>query len=1178
MNKSWTPSQEKAVEARGMQVLVSAAAGSGKTTVLTERVKNILSDIDNPCSVSEILVVTFTRAAATEMRDRIYDALKELCSIGSGGSDYLRRQMMLLPTADICTIDSFCAKIVRENFSKADVGVDFKILDEKDIAEIMHECLETVINELYDENDESFRALTTMFLNERDDRLLGEVIETLYNYSRSYPSPEKWLEDLAASFSCEKGPDDTIWADTIYKFVGMFCDYYYKRLNRCVALMEDSGGFSPDYLRRFTLSADNVLLLKNAVDNRDWNGLVLLIREGLVVKIPARNSKVDEELKKMTQDVFAEFEDDAEGLVKRMLPTTDEHKCDSERLYPIVGKLCDAVKRLTSVLSETKKELNSYTFDDILHKCIDLLIEFGDGDEWSLTPVGETLRSKYKEILIDEYQDTNEAQNIIFEALSDNCRNLYCVGDVKQSIYRFRLASPELFMKLRRNLPGYDGEIHPSQITLDKNFRSREGIDKAVNYVFKTLMSREIGEIDYDEREELAFGADYYPEKNSPDTEIICIDANGMKAAEATLAEADVVADYIKRVLDSGVTVTTKKGVRPVRASDICVLLRSVKNKVKFYTDALEKRGINSSAVLDGDISDSKEILLLGSLIKAINNPLLDVSMISVLLSPVFGFTADEVSEIRMIDRNADLFICLEKYAENSVKAKHFLKKLSQYRNASSALPVDEFVKYLIDDTGVTDIFLSMPDGDMRRANLRGFIRFAEDFTKSGRIGLNAFVRYFDNAVENGSLHSHTSTSVADGVSFMSIHKSKGLEFPYVIIADCAKGFNKQDSHKSLLLSRETGIGLKIRDDELFSKYHTVSSAATEKSVLFGTASEELRVLYVAMTRAKEHLTFVCSITGKSLGKRVKINNTLSFDSHGRLHPYAVYKASSVCEWILTCFAKHKDCGIIRDIAGYKCSVCNGEGFSIDTSFVDASDDLTDNLTEDDVQEFNSSVDFDLLNEICERTEYSYEYDCSGIVAKIAASATENKKIHKSFFINKKPMFLTPAFTGALKGTAVHKFLELCDFHKASLNPESEMLRLKENGSMTEKELEVLDFTAVKKFFNSSIGERLLESDTVYKEYEFSFLKKAGDIYNNLTDFSANEDVVIQGKFDCAFIENGEAVLIDYKTDNITDENVFRELYSPQLQVYADALMECEGIRVKEKYLYSFKLKKFIEI
>ena len=1173
MSREWTINQEKAIQARGMQVLVSAAAGSGKTSVLTERVKNILSDTENPCSVSELLVVTFTRAAATEMRDRISDALKEAVSIDEENADYLRRQILLLPTADICTIDSFCSKIVRENFSLAGVGVDYKLLDEKDSAQMMEECLSGVIDELYAEDDEAFRALTTMFLSERDDKLLGEVILTLYNYSRSYPSPGLWLRQLAESFDSNKTPNETIWADVVYKYLALFSDFHYSRLMRCVALMEEAGNFSPDYLRRFTATAENVHIFKTYIENKDWDGMVQAIRNGLPVKVPARNSKVDEALKKLTQEVFTEFEDDVKNLEKHTLPTIAEHKEDSEKLYPIVNKLCDAVEKLTRTLDETKKENNTYSFDDILHKCIDLLVEF-QGDRWTLKPVAKALRSKYKEILIDEYQDTNEAQNMIFEALSHDCENLYCVGDVKQSIYRFRLASPDLFMNLRRNLGEYDGEKHPSQITLDKNFRSRKGIDDAVNFVFKKLMSTDVGEIDYDEREELSFGATYYPEKTGNDTQIICVYGEGLKAAEATALEAEVVAEYIEKLLESKVKISAKGGERPLCSSDICVLLRSVKNKAQVYTAALKNRGIPSSALLEGDIGESKEIMFLASLVKVINNPLIDIPLIAVLMSPVFGFTADELAEIRMIDRKSELFVCLEKYAKESPKAEKFIEKFNLYRNASSSLPVDEFIRFIVNDTAVGDIYSAAGEGEIRRCNIRGFLKFAEDFSLNGRTGLGAFVRYLDNAIKNGSLKSY-GVSSGEGVQFMSIHKSKGLEFPYVIVADCSKGFNKQDSHKSMTLARETGIGLRIRDDELFTRYHTVSSAATEKAILFGGASEELRVLYVAMTRAKEHLTFICTVTGKSLGKRVRMNNILSTDKNGRLHPYAVYRANSMSEWLLSSFASHKDCKNIRDICAFECADFTGFDFGVDD--VCFSEPLLES-TEENIPEAIAQVDLELLKEIEDRAAFKYEYDCSGLLAKVTASSTEHNKTQRAFFAKSKPHFLDGAFTGADRGNAIHKFFELCDFKAASTDPIKEKDRLCSTGLMTEKELEVLSTDSVENFFNSDVGRRLVNSSEIFKEYEFAFLKKAGDVNKDIPDNIKDEKIVVQGKLDCAFIENGEAVLIDYKSDNITDENVYRTLYAPQLEVYAEALKECTGYKVKEKYLYSFKLQKFIAL
>ena len=943
MSREWTDNQKKAIEARGMQVLVSAAAGSGKTAVLTERVKRILCDVSEPCLVNEILVVTFTKAAAAEMRERIYKAIEAELNDDNENNEYLRRQMNLLPVGDICTIDSFCSKLIKDNFHLADVSSDFKILDDKDNNELMQSVCDRLINELYEENDKDFISLTKMFLNDRDDSEFYEILRKLYEYSRAYPSPQKWLSDVAQAFSPEISPENTVWADYIFKYALMLSEFHINRLEKCISLMDEAGGFSSDYYLRFRGTADKLKILLECVNNRNWDGMVSVIKEGIIVKPYARNSKVDEYVKELTKNVFDDVEKDVGDLKKHTLPTSEEHKKDCEILYPVIKKLCDSVIRLTEMLDAEKKELNSYSFDDILHKTLNLLVAYDENGNEAETPLLKELRNKYKEILIDEYQDTNEAQNKIFRLISRDCENMYVVGDVKQSIYRFRLASPDLFIKLKDELNDYDGSKKPSKIILEKNFRSREGIDKTVNFIFSRLMTRAVGEIDYNEDEYLYFGADYYPEKHTPDTEIICINDED---CEEEISEPQVVASYIKRVMSSGVKVTVKDSERNIKWGDFCILLRSTKNKAEAYAEALKANGIPVSVSTEEISSDYKEIQFLSSLIRVVNNPLIDIPLISVLMSPVFGFTADELAEIRMIDSKADLYVCLVEYAKTSVKAESFLRKLKLYRNVSASHSVDELVKYVINDLSVYDIYYAAGEGEQRRANIKGFISFAENFVENGRKGLNDFVRALNYAIDNGEMKSAVNSDSDDNcVKIMSIHKSKGLEFPYVILADCSKGFNRRDCYNSMTLSKETGIGLKIRDDELFTRYHSLSSSATEKAILFGDISEEIRILYVALTRAKEHLAFICDVSGKTLRKKVRLNSHFT-TAEGKISPYAVYKASNMSEWLLSCFAFHKDCKIVRDCCGVE--IIGKEAntdFGVDVSYVDSFDGvvITDN-------------------------------------------------------------------------------------------------------------------------------------------------------------------------------------------------------------------------------------------
>ncbi len=1168
----WTSEQEKAIEARGMQVLVSAAAGSGKTKVLTERVKNILCDVDNPCSVSQVLVVTFTRAAAGEMRDRIYSALRSV-SANTPNSDYLKQQMLLLPTADISTIDSFCSKIVKENFGKADISVDFSMLDDKELAQMTDDAVNDVLEYFYEENEPAFIKLTTMFLGEKNDDTLPEIIKKLYNFSRSYPSPEKYLNSLIEMFSPDNEPNDTPWADYVYKYIGLMADFHSKRLNRCVSLLEDCGGFTPLYLERFVKTGENFFQLKQLTDDRNWDGVVSKIKEGILVAPATRNSKVNEYLKSITASVFDDAKDDVGRLTELTLPTTDEHKADCVLLLPIVKKLCEAVNRLSEKLNEVKKEQNSYSFDDIIHKCIGLLVEFTD-DGWVRTPVAESLRDKYKEILIDEFQDTNEAQNIIFQAISRDKENLYCVGDVKQSIYKFRLASPELFMDLKHRLSDYDGGLRPSQINLDRNFRSRLGVTEITNSIFKCLMTETVGEINYNEKESLVCGAKYFP-KNTPDSEILAFDFSDSYAREAIEKEAENIAVYVDMLIKSKVLVQDGDNKRPIRSSDICILLRSTKNKVNKYSDALKNRGIPTNTVIDGDIGSNKEILLLSSFMKVINNPLIDVPLISVLFSPVFGFTADELAEIRMTKQSPDLYSCLCEYAITHPKAKRVIDKLNLYRNVSVSKPINEFVRFLVKDTDISNIYSACNDGAYRKGNVRSFIDFADKFTENGKTGLGSFIRSLDSAIDSKKMTTYAGSAAPVGVNIMTIHKSKGLEFPYVIVADCSSFFNKFDSKNQLKIARATGVGMKIRDDEDFTTYNTVSSIATEKDILFGGASEELRVLYVASTRAKEHITFVCSLVkGRSYASRVKLNKHFSIEKDGKLHPYAVYRANSFSEWIISALINHQDFKSICDKCEIEQNNFDNYNFSIDVNTS-----LPETVVESDSKEEVAQVDYQLLRELESKLSYDMSADDSShILAKVTASSRENTTMQKTFFAKKKPKFMTKTFTGADRGNAIHKFLELCDFYSASKSCVEEKDRLLKEGKITQDEYNVVDSQSVNAFFNSTVGNRLLNSDKILKEYEFSFMKKAKDLYRDIPSSFTDEEIFIQGKLDCAFVEGDKAVLIDYKTDNITDENKYREIYLPQINIYAESLKQCTGCDVTERYIYSFKLKKFITI
>ena len=1175
MSRSWTENQKKAINARGEQVLISAAAGSGKTAVLTERVKNILCDTENPCSSSQLLVVTFTKAAAGEMRERIGKALKEEIKKNSEKRAYLKNQLALLPAADICTIDSFCAKVVRENFHIAGVSSDFSVIDDNDHNVLKIESVNEVLNELYENEDESFSALKAFFMSERDDKQLESVIIKLYEFSRSYPSPEKWLYEITEYFNPRNDINTSVFAKEIYKYAELMLEYYILVLDEMRdALIEDVNEEN-DFTALVAQNIENLkTLLFDCLEER-WDDFIKHLNSAPVAKYP-RAPKGS--YYSLTNSIMGECKDLVDEILDKTLPTSYENKCDSEILYPIVNKLCEAVKMFSKTLESKKKELNAFSFDDILHKCIDLLVAFDEDGNAQKTELAIELTEKYKEILIDEYQDTNEAQNLLFETVSRNKKNFYCVGDVKQSIYRFRLASPELFMNLKDRLPLCEGDFNTaSQIILEKNFRSRKAITECVNYIFSKLMTKEVGEIKYDENEYLYCGASY-PETNETEVELHVLDAQKLKSDELSQRESEYIAKIIKETVEKGVLVKGENDVmRPVRYDDFCILLRSPKKRVDTLSKALSDLGI-SSVFENNEVNvDSREVQILVSLIKAVSNPLIDVPLISVMLSPLFGFSADELAEIRLINKKSDIYTCLLEYAKTNEKAEYFIRKLDFYRNISASYPVYDFVKLLIDDTAINEIFISTDNGEERYRAIGSVLKCAENFTSNGRYGLSSFIRYLDSVIDNKALTKSNATNFG-GVKIMSIHKSKGLEFPFVILADCAKNFNLSDSYGSLTVSREVGLGLKIRDDEKFTRYGTLSSFAGEKAIKQGDISEELRVLYVALTRAKEHLVFVCSTTSKASKTRIARSLYMNDENNNKyLHPFEVYKAKNLTEWICSAMLYHKDAKELREYLGVETTTLIDSQFDLKVLITDINE--IEETEVSDTVKAECPVDFQLLNKIKDRAEYVYPYDeLSTVLAKINASSVENHIASRSFFASKKPKFLESDVTGATKGTIVHKFLELCDFKKANDNLDEEIERLKAEFKLSDTEIALIDKDKIVEFLSSEITKRLLKSETVYKEYEFSVFKPAGEFYKDLPESLKSEKIIVQGKFDCAFVEADGAVLIDYKTDKITDEKALVSIYKGQLDIYKSALEECTGVNVKEAYLYSFKLGKFIRV
>ena len=1174
MSRKWTEAQLDAITARGGNVLVSAAAGSGKTAVLVERVTRRILDRENPVRADRFLIVTFTRAAAGEMRERIEASLNALIAQNPSDSR-LVEQKMLLSAAKICTIDSFCSSLVRENFNLLDFAPDFKTADEGELSVLSQEACDITMEELYNSKDESFRGLVELLFAGRDDSKLCESIVDLYKSSRSFPFPESWLDSLGEDFDFKGTMGESRHGSFLISYARTVCEYSLNVTEG--ALKEIYGDADLEKMLYDALSSDKAQYeyIISMLDENKWDEA----KRGAESFKAARRGNTPKHLKEdpLTLSLVEKRKaatKNMEELVKVFCCREEDFYSDCEFFAPLVKSLVKAAKLYGKNLALLKKEKKIADFDDITHAALKLLVkETADGYE--RTELAKSLSEFYEEILIDEYQDTNKAQDMLFTALSRD--NLFRVGDVKQSIYSFRQAMPGIFIALKNAYSLYAREENrfPAKILLGNNFRSRKGVTDIINFVFSQLMSKDAGDIEYGSEEELVPLA-AYSEKNEAETELHIIDTteNPDEADNDTL-QAYYIADRINEMVESGFTVKDGDGERRVSYGDFAVLLRSVSKKAQIYADVFRQKGIPCFTETGGSFLNAKEISLMLNFLRVIDNPKQDVPLISVLMSPVFGFTLDDVSCIRMKEKG-DFYSCLVSSAtDGNKKAEAFLRRIDSWRSLAACLPASELITEIYNETGFVSIFDACDKTGLKRANLMLLFDYACVYERSGYSGLSSFIRFVDRLSSQkqdltGALGEVQS---ADVVKIMTIHKSKGLEFPVCILSDCMKKFNRMDETKNLIINLKHGLGIVRRDLDTFEQYRTVCHSAVKLSMHRDSVSEELRVLYVAMTRAKEKLIMVMakSKPGEFFRKcSVDINI-----AEKKLIPYAVAKAGSYGNWLATCLLRHPDSEELRRIADVPSGAvipCDSPLRVVvsDTSFFAVSETENENVTvADDI----------MLSELEEKLSYRYRYEAlSGVITKRAASEVDHNYIDRDYFASAVPSFLTDGgLTGAQRGIATHTFIQFADYEKAKTDLEGEISRLTEKGILTRGQADGINRTALRTFFESELFRRICTSECVMREKKFTIEMPVSEIYPELEEFYG-EKMMIQGIADCAFVENGELVVVDYKTDRLQNETDFIVKYASQVLLYKRALTECTGYNVKSAVLYSFHLSREIEL
>ncbi len=1144
-----TPAQEQAITKRGKAILVSAAAGSGKTRVLTERLAHWVTDPENPQDIDRFLVITYTRAAAAELRGRILRSLGELAA-AHPGDPRLRRQSTLCCRAHIETIHSFCAGLLRENCHALGLAPDFQVAEETRVAAIRERVLDTCLEDIYPqlEQQPALQALVDTVGAGRDDKRLRRLLLQLHTQMQSHPDPLAWAETQKSALYAENAADagQTVWGQELLENAALLTKHWAAAMDRALEWLHT--GEVTAYLDSYTQTADAVHALHRLAQQRRWDDLV----QALPVPFPRTKSirgekppealfaaEIRDACKKAMEKLHKQFSDRSAELLEELRGTA-----------PAMEALLSLVQELDVRFRREKRRLNLVDFSDLEHLALQLL---WDGQKQCPTPAAEALSRRFTEILVDEYQDVNAVQDLLFRCLSRRGENLFLVGDVKQSIYRFRLADPGIFLdKYARAAAVDDPDADLWRIDLQQNFRSRGCVLDGCNFVFRTLMSPRLGELEYDAAAALCMGnEDAYPNPEAetpvslrvlPPPENTDSDQHPDNAGR----EAAYVAGEIEALVRSGMSVTVDGVTRPVEYGDIAILLRSANSVGPRYRRALMERGIPAAAAQGEGFFSSLEISVLLSLLAVIDNPHQDVPLIGVLRSPFLGFTPDMLAAIRAEDRDCDFYtaLCLHEVAEP--RCGQFLAFLRDIRALAPDLEPEILLETIYRRLDFPAVCAALPDGAARQENLHTLLSLAVQFSASGLQGLHAFVAWLRRRMERGD---DPTAGSGQGVQIMSIHRSKGLEFPVVFLADTARRFNLSDLQAAVLMHPQLGLGPKCVDPALRLEYPSLARRAIVARMRRETLSEELRVLYVAMTRARERLIVTaCTKLPERRGTHPPDAEELLADN-------------SMAAWLLRCCAL-PDSPLHFAVAADAAPLA-GEP-----------DKQPEARTEPAMPPSEPST---------APLEWRYPHGAA-VALPSKLTATELKAAQEAMAdADGAPLLLSPgrrsfrkpdlrgqrrALSPTERGIAAHLALQYLDFSQTdSLSAiAGELARLQAMGLLTPQQAEAVRPEALLGFFTSPLGKRIRSAEQLWRETRFSLLCDAGRWYPE----AAGEEVLLQGVVDCCILERGKLTIIDYKTDRVTGESWQERAahYRVQLETYAFAMERLLGLPVGECILH----------
>ncbi len=1162
-----TKAQQSAIDTDG-NILVSAAAGSGKTAVLVERVIKKLCNKENPTRADELLIVTFTNAAAAEMRSRIEKRLDEECKKNPQDAGLLL-QKHLLNSAKICTIDSFCIDLVRENFDKSGISPDFKIGEETDLKAINEQVLYSILNRYFEEKNPLFLELLDIVGSEFDEKNFTELIFSVYNYSRQLPFPKKWYTEILSNYGNGSFTPDNLWYKYAFDKAKSVISSMERSIDNALEMISTVDDAQKAYNTVFMDAKEKIQTLRETADLGEWDTFYEALENYSLLKLPIIRGLGEYELISAAKDIYKHLSGKAlDSLYKLFYADSSFINKQFKKLYPSIELFVKILNEFEDALFEAYNEENIFTFHNTEHLALELLCEEKNGEIF-VSENGKELLGHYKEVMVDEYQDTNDLQDKLFYVLSEYDKKLFVVGDIKQSIYAFRGANPENFLRKKQNyIPleqAKDGKAQ--KIILGNNYRSKEQICEFVNFFFGLFMQKETGNIVYDS-EEMLVPASKFPDCETAAVSFDLIDRSETDVDAITL-EARSIAAFIKDTINGAPCIKVDDNtLRKANYGDFTILLRSVANKAPALVNELKLQGIPVN-LNTNNFTESIEISTFLSLLKVIDNPKNDIALACVLMSPIFRFTADKLAEIRLLKKDGDLYSALIYAANNDdAMAADFLAKIENFRIKSVTMPLGRLILMLLIETEYLNIVSSLSGGEQRRNNLLLLCDLANQFVNEKSRSVSSFVDY---VLKLSSVSGVSSTN--DAVNIMSVHASKGLQFPICIIASASSRFNDVEARSGANFSTKFGIGFKYYDETDTQKYTTISREVILDDVKSTSLEEELRLLYVAMTRAQDKLHFVSSFS--NLEKSVANYKNLLASTQSNIDNSLFVRTKSYTDWLMVALLLHPKCK--GDLCG--CGDASND-FNINSPKLRIINGLSlesFNQTSESVVE--DTVDQELVTALCDNFNYKYPYEALiGIQSKMSVSVLANKAESDKYAFTSKPAFMSAdGITATGRGTAMHKVMEFFDFSKTE-NIAEEIERLYEWQFITETERDSLDKNALIKFFKSDIFNRIKNADRVEREMRFLTEIPALEIDKNLKLDLGEEKIVIQGAVDICFIENGEIVILDFKTDRVGDLSELALAYGDQLSAYAKACEKIFGLKVKEKLIYSFSKSDTVQI